>query len=165
MDATQFDYAVDVETDLGLTLPEAYDEWPVGDGSGTVNRRQDGRPGHVVLDVRVTPNGYVVVEEMPDRDEDTGGLEGRFGDWTPADLNSGPMADYKPDVRDQLANNPLGQGGPYEVYGRTVGKADMAGGTWPADPDLSAAQVREWARCRGDDHLAGIIDQLASEGL
>lgn len=156
----------DVQADTRGDLPAAYNEWPVGDpDTGRFNRRDDGRSGHVVLDVRVSPSGYVIVEEMPVRDEDVGGLEGRFGDWTPSDLDAGPMADYQPDTRDMLANRPLGANGPYEVYGNTVAESDMAGGSWPSDADMSAAQAREWAKARGDDHLAEIMDQLASEGI
>jgi len=156
----------DVETEPGFDLPDAYDEWPIGDPDDKqFNRRDDGRAGHVVIGVRLSPQDRILVEQLPARDENTGGLEGRFGTWTPTNIDTGPMADYEADVRDALSNRPLGSRAPYEVYGREISANDMAGGTWPADNDLSAAQVREWARARGDDHLTDIMDRLNSEGL
>jgi len=158
MQASDLDY----ETESRGELPGAYDEWPVGPGDGRFNRRQDGPPGAVVLDVRVE-HGYVVVETMPETDEETGGFEGRYGPWTPQNIDSGPMADYQPDTRDQLGNDPLGLNGPYEVFGNTIQAADLPGGTWPADADLTAKQARDWAAARGDQHTAALFEQIDTE--
>lgn len=158
MRAADFDFESEPRGDL----PDGLDEWPV---PVPFNRLNDGKPDHVILDVRVTASGHVVVEEMPIRDERTGGLEGRFGDWTPSDVNSGPMADYQPDMRDQLQNNPIGGGNPsfeYEVYGRTISEADFPNGA-PADPDLGVDEVVAWAKARGDGHFAGIMERIRDE--
>lgn len=156
----------DVDTTPRGDLPSRYDEWPIGHpDTGVFNRLNDGKPDHVVLDVRVNRAGYVVIEELPIRDEDVGGLEGRFGDWTPNDVDSGPMASYEPDMRDQLKNNPVGAEGAgfdYEVYGRTIAESDFPNGA-PTDPDLSFDEVISWAQARGDRHFSSIIDRVKQE--
>jgi len=151
----------DVDSEPRGDLPDAYDEWPV---LVPFNRLTDRSADSVIMDVRVNATGHVVVEEMPVRAEDVGGLEGRFGDWQPTDINSGPMADYEDDTRAALANR-LPEAAPVEAYGRTI-EADAVPGVNCQDCDgidMCPACVRDWMRARGDDHAADLWDRLSEE--
>lgn len=143
-----------------------------GDSGDTWNPYQDADDGEV--GIRKERTEYtnqageplivaVSTEAMPVTDESTGGFEGRFGDWQPSDVNSGEMANYQPDTRDQLQNNPLGTNGPYDVNGNTVDASDMPGGTWPSGPDLTVNQVIAWAEARGDQAFADKVTYLQNE--
>lgn len=184
MKATDLDY--DVECPVCVDgEPERYDGCPACDGSGTINRYRDGRPGHVTLDLRLSPRGLVVREEMPVRDENTGGFEGRYGNWTPTDITTGAMAGYEQDTVDQLANRPIGSND--SLYGTkrraestdaTVGdppeleKEEVAppisvdnfpSGSFPASPDLSEEEITAWQRARGSEHTARLFERIREE--
>lgn len=172
MNKNEFDFTADCKACGGTGSVEGYDDGcPACNGrhdhgtdpAGTVNRLQSAKRGHVRLREYTSPQGYVIIEEMPDRDEDAGGLEGRYGTWEPNDVTTGSMADYQPDTVDQLTNGPLGLNGPYEVYGTTVDAGQMAGGAWPGSPDLSAQQVRDWAKARNDPDTADVFQALIDE--
>lgn len=176
MDASTFDY--DTECTACPDGPATgYQQCPVCNGDGTMNRLTDGTRLGRARDIANDPSeerfvltlagqtdgGFLRLEFLPVRSESRGGLEGRYGTWMPDDLTTGPMADYQPDTTDQLANRGLGTNGPYEVYGNQVAAADMAGGQWPGGSDLSFAQVVAWSRARGDAPTAERFEMLAAE--
>lgn len=151
---------------------QAYGVCPRCNGTGTINRYRDGPDGEIVISERYEDRGdhvVSVVETVPIRCEDTGGFEGRFGTWTPSDVTTGPMADYQDDVKDQLKNNPLGTGGPYQLpdtepyNGARVSASDLPGGQWPADGDLTMNQVVSWYRTRGDERTASVYEKIQTE--
>lgn len=186
MEAADLDYAVDLpDAILGWSDPDPpprYADWAdvrpktIGTTRGagpdpsvddtTLQRLNDGPDRVVTIGLLYDPaTGLIRDLQMPVRDEATGGLEGRFGTWVPADVDSGPMADYRPDTRDALTNGPLGRSGPYQIDGQTVGATSMARSAWPTDMALSAAQVRDWMAARGDAFAARVFDRLVDEGL
>lgn len=148
---------------------------PHCEGTGEINRYRDGEDGHVVLTETYEVQGSAVVysvEQMPIRDEGTGGFEGRYGDWTPQDVDSGPMAEYQPDTRDRLRNQPLGTStnasGEYEMpdeppYGGSTFDERMFPDGWPTGPDLSADEVVAWLTARGDTYTASVFEDLREE--
>jgi len=171
MKGTDFDYVADCRA-CANGVPEKYDTCPAcGDGrhshddngSGDVNRLQAAKDGHVRIDERVSRHGYVLIEETPVRDEETGGLEGRYGTWVPDDVDSGPMADYEEDTRLALKNE-LSEATEVSAHGNTITGEDIPGNGCDCDgTDPCPGCVESWARARGDDNFADVIAQLRSE--
>lgn len=161
---------------------DARDACPRCGGSGTINRYRDGPDGEIVIREEYREEGPAIVfgtESMPVTSEDTGGFDGRFGDWVPEDLTTGPMADYQSDVLDRLGNNPLSKNtntnGEYELpdeppyHGKKYGASDLKGGNWPKDcadctgSDPCPGHVVTWLQARGDDATASVIKDMVDE--
>lgn len=184
MDASDLDYSVDIRDAIfdwnKDDPPPRYASWadarpktlgstrsdyrlsPAVDDE-TIHRLNDGPNGVVTLALYCDPvTGLVKDVQMPIRDERTGGFEGRFGSWSPSDVNVGPMSDYDDDMRDQLMNNPLGAGGPYVIRGNRV-DASVFGGSWPTDSDLSISEVIAWVEARGDSQFGRVLRRIRDE--
>lgn len=156
------------------------------DGTGRINRFGPNDPSHthsgdhVISREQLLPNGAVFVEKMPITSEDTGGFNGRYGDWTPQDVTTGPMADYQQDTKDRLQNKPLGtstnSNGVYDLpdeepyNGRNLSESDLPNG-WLGDGTCSACNGQDicptctmaWLRARGDEFTASVLESVVNE--
>lgn len=173
MKATDLDYDTDCPicnrtNDKNPNL-DLYPECPACNDSGKVNRYQDADDGKVVIgyhEAEISQRGetetLAAIHEMPERDEETGGFEGRFGDWTPHDVDSDPMTEYEQDTRERLQNQQWV--GEYRVGGNAVNAKNIGEGVdGPSNPDFSLSEVVQWKKERGDPHRASELEEIEAE--
>jgi len=147
-------------------------------GDGTINRYRENLEGsELVLAEQYDVNGVYAVfgtTTMPETSEETGGFDGRFGDWTPEDLTTGAVSEAAQDLKDRIGNNPLGANvnasGEYDLAdGPTFEAADLKGGVWPRDcpdcgtNDLCAGHIVSWLQARGTERLARQLDTVFTD--
>jgi hypothetical protein len=161
------------------------------DGAGEINRYgpNDPHPDHddeVILRETINEDtNALIVEKMPRTSENSGGFDGRYGDWTPQDTSTEAMAEYEPDLLDRLRNDALGtstnSNDEYvlpddefpddELYsGTNLSKNDLPHG-WIGDGSCSACNGQDicptctigWVRARGDEYTASVLESVVDE--
>jgi len=171
MQATALDYTTTCRVCVDDDLPEAYDECPAcGSGrhshddhdDGRVNRLAAAYDGEVRVDERTNQQGLVVLETVPIAEDGTGGFDGRYGPFTPDEIDE----DLPPDVRDRLENT--AENAPYSLAGRTVVEREEFPGEDCEGEDCETADpcidcLIAWTRARGDDHEADLLEALKVE--
>jgi hypothetical protein len=148
------------------TENDVWGECPQCGGQGTINRYRDGPEGEVVLSERFRDEGthaVHLVHSMPENDDGTGGFNERYGDAIPENIPT----DADPDLKDRLANNPLGTNtdsdGAYTTEnGKTFDDSALPNG-WPNDPDLGVDEVISWLDARGEEEQAKVFRDLKKE--
>lgn len=144
MDRDYFDF----DTDCGACDGsggggELYDECPACDGTGTVNRLHSGSDGDIRIREFMRDDGIVERRHIPIRDDEHGGIEGKYGDWIPPTVSDSEDEDVKAQLRnDGLAGQPVGP---------------------DSGPDLSMDEAIQWLDEKGDDVTAAVFRQIRDE--
>lgn len=177
--------ATNIDQELSCPVCQGSGDDPINgacrrcEGEQRINRYGPNDPStahsgnHVVLREIVGPDGALLVEKMPITDRKTGGFNGRYGDWTPDDVMTGPMAEYQPDTKDRLENKAFGNrgnaDGEYQLDGEesttgsTVAESDFRPGLPTTNHDMPPREVVDWLNARGDTNTAQVIKKVADE--